>query len=139
MPTIVDCPSCARKLRVPDELLGHQVKCPTCETTFEAAVNGSAAGPRAEPPPLPAPPRESPPPLPKEGPAGRDEERRPCPYCGELIGATATRCRHCNERLDDRDEDDDDDENRWRPVVRRDAEPHRGTLIMVLGIVSIVL
>src|SRR5262245_4690671 len=136
MPTVVDCPSCARKLRVPDELLGHKVKCPTCEITFEAAVNGSTAAPRAAPPPLPS----SPPPAPKETPAERDEERRPCPFCGELIRATATRCRHCNEPLDDRDEDDDEHENRWRrPVVRRDAEPHRGTLIMVLGIISIVL
>ena len=30
MSMIVNCPSCERQLRVPDELQGRQVKCPTC-------------------------------------------------------------------------------------------------------------
>src|SRR5438093_2746105 len=38
MSTIVDCPSCSRKLRVPDELLGKKVKCPTCSGTFDAVA-----------------------------------------------------------------------------------------------------
>jgi predicted Zn finger-like uncharacterized protein len=38
MATIVDCPSCNRKLRVPEELLGKKVKCPTCSGTFDAVA-----------------------------------------------------------------------------------------------------
>src|SRR5207244_11629515 len=35
---IIDCPSCGRKLQVPDELLGKAVKCPTCEHTFQSTA-----------------------------------------------------------------------------------------------------
>jgi predicted Zn finger-like uncharacterized protein len=38
MPTLVNCPSCQRQLRVPDNLLGQLVKCPTCNETFTAAA-----------------------------------------------------------------------------------------------------
>src|SRR5207249_3609680 len=47
MASIIDCPSCSRKLRVPDELLGQTVKCPTCQMVFDAT---------AGPAPLPSPP-----------------------------------------------------------------------------------
>jgi predicted Zn finger-like uncharacterized protein len=43
MPILVSCPSCARQLRVPDDLLGRSVKCPDCGTTFQAAAEGPAA------------------------------------------------------------------------------------------------
>lgn len=43
MPTTLNCPSCSRPLRVPDELLGRQVKCPSCGTTFLATSSGEAA------------------------------------------------------------------------------------------------
>jgi predicted Zn finger-like uncharacterized protein len=36
MPEVIQCPSCDRKVRVPDSLLGKKVKCPTCATTFTA-------------------------------------------------------------------------------------------------------
>ena len=58
-----------------------------------------------------------------------------CPYCSERISADSRRCRFCGEHLDEADEFD----IRRRPGVRRDCEPHRGTLILVLGIVSIVI
>lgn len=29
------------------------------------------------------------------------DETKPCPYCGEDIMATAKKCRHCGEWLDD--------------------------------------
>ena len=35
MPSIVACPSCSRKLRVPEDLLGTRVKCPTCGRQIE--------------------------------------------------------------------------------------------------------
>jgi predicted Zn finger-like uncharacterized protein len=36
MPEQVRCPSCSAALRVPDSLLGRNVKCPKCQTTFIA-------------------------------------------------------------------------------------------------------
>jgi hypothetical protein len=49
MATILSCPSCANPLRVPDELLGQRVRCPTCSETFKtpasaAAGNGDGKG-----------------------------------------------------------------------------------------------
>src|SRR6266567_2368971 len=137
MATIVDCPSCDRKLRVPDELLGEKVKCPTCGGTFDAVLPGSAAP--APPPPAPpapapekgaspveppvedretppAPAEEAPPPEPPpRAPAKRpwrppvsDEDLRPCPYCGERIHKNAARCRYCDEHLDDEKDEDEE-------------------------------
>ncbi|MGT5522908.1 zinc finger domain-containing protein, partial [Escherichia coli] len=42
MAILVNCPSCRRKLRVPDALLGKKVKCPTCQTLFEGVPEPSA-------------------------------------------------------------------------------------------------
>jgi predicted Zn finger-like uncharacterized protein len=198
MSTILDCPSCTRKLRVSEDLLGQRVKCPTCGGTFDAALSnhadGAAPAPTPEsrqpertepiwPPPLPSPESTSPaPPLPPATPppdpqatitvpiklsiddfdnpgrpAGmappapppRDSDssalpRRPgerrtdfrrCPYCDERISADLRRCRYCGEDLDEENEFD----LQHRFGVRRDCEPHRGTLILVLGVVSIVI
>src|SRR5260370_24557582 len=38
MSTIVACPSCSDKLRVPDELQGQMVRCPGCPATFDAVA-----------------------------------------------------------------------------------------------------
>jgi predicted Zn finger-like uncharacterized protein len=61
---IINCPQCQRQLRVPEEMLGRLVKCPTCSTTFTVG-----AGSEALPPELPreagAAPAASPP-LPPE-------------------------------------------------------------------------
>jgi predicted Zn finger-like uncharacterized protein len=122
MSIIVDCPSCSRKLRVPEDLLGTRVKCPTCGGTFDAV-----AAPTEEVPPSPSatevaalPPPESPSePRPDAPPA----EQPPRPDASE--------------------ENEEDDDRPWeRPYhryMRRDSEPHRGGLILTLGIVSIVL
>src|SRR5713101_5732878 len=66
MATIVDCPSCSRKLRVPDELLGKKVKCPTCSGTFDAVAESAPVQPPLREPsrmPRPAPASDNPPPL----------------------------------------------------------------------------
>jgi hypothetical protein len=110
MPLIVTCPDaiCRRQLRVPDDLLGQSVKCPRCGKVFTA---------REEAPPAPRPQPE-------------DEERRP-----------ADRPDPPDDLHDDYEDDYDDDSDRlrrrrrWR---RRDYVPHRGTIILVLGILSLV-
>jgi len=52
MPEIVECPSCGRKLKVPDQLLGKKVRCTDCAGTFTAEAPGAA------PPPPPPPPQQ---------------------------------------------------------------------------------
>jgi hypothetical protein len=92
MPTDVDCPSCAQKLRVPDDLLGKNVKCPACTQMFLATMRGL---------------KESPPPEESDNEEGDEAPRR----------------------------------SKGRSLRRRrgqDYQPHRGTLILVLGILAIV-
>src|SRR5436189_54026 len=56
MAILVHCPSCSRQLRVPDNLLNTQVKCPTCGATFDAtgtpeqAITATAVAPSGEAP-----------------------------------------------------------------------------------------
>jgi hypothetical protein len=73
----------------------------------------------------------------------RDDGKEPCPYCGELIKEGATRCKHCGEDLDEEDDDEDDRPSRRgkskRGSIRRGAAPHRGSMVMTLGIVSVSL
>jgi predicted Zn finger-like uncharacterized protein len=77
MPIITRCPSCDRTLRVPDNLLGAKVRCPSCKTTFTAesaedeppsSVPGKKSSPAttdrpsgaSRRPPVSAPPPEEP-------------------------------------------------------------------------------
>lgn len=67
MPTIVDCQFCNRKLRVPDDLLGRRVKCPTCAQEFTAQASTPAPAPPpgfALPGAAPRGPTPAPPPPP---------------------------------------------------------------------------
>lgn len=59
MPIIVGCPNCAGQLRVADGLIGRKVRCPACNTIFDAAE------PAAPPPPPRDEPAGSTPLLPK--------------------------------------------------------------------------
>src|SRR5262245_21613136 len=49
MPILVRCPSCAGQLRVHDDLIGQQARCPACQTVFDAVAPGEA-----DPAPVPA-------------------------------------------------------------------------------------
>jgi hypothetical protein len=89
---LLRCPSCQRLLRVPNDLAGRPLRCPTCDATFDAAEGLPADTPPAPVVAEPVPQRVIPP------PAGRDDPR----------------------------------------PVRRDLPPHRGVLILVLGILSLV-
>jgi hypothetical protein len=100
-------------LKVPEDLIGRPVKCPGCKETFTAQVGSS---------PSSAPPTEkisTRPRQPTAPPPDEDDEppRRPA-----------------------RRRDDDDDDLDDRPSRRRRAilQPHRGVLIMILGIGSLV-
>src|SRR5262249_3006934 len=96
-----------RKVRVPDDLLGKKVKCPTCGTTFTA---GESAGP----PPVEE--EERPAPAPAHPPAPPDEYEEEHPA---------------------REYEDEDRPRRRRS--RASMQPHRGTMILVMGILSLVV
>src|SRR5262245_54635042 len=150
MPLVVDCPSCQRKLRVPDELLGKRVQCPTCSMTFEAAepaiVPVSVVAPPApapaeqhvqlalddEPPALPAPAPVSPA---RRAPGPGNLEPFQCPRCDNSISPAAVRCRYCGAYLGK--SGDWRDEAAYEYGLRRDCEPHRASLVLTLGILGV--
>src|SRR5262245_5383975 len=121
MPEVTSCPSCARQLRVPDSLLGKAVKCPSCGTNFTAG--GSATVPTHQTPP-PPPPQYQPPPQPRYQPP-------PQPTGGY------------EEPPPQNDEDYEDTPRRSRRRRRRSrgsrGAPHRGGLILALGIIGLVM
>jgi hypothetical protein len=117
MPIQIACPSCEQPLRVPENLFGQLVKCPKCDTTFTATADSSPPSERRE---EPSPPTKSvtsgsaqirQPPSQQQSPEPESFPRPPQP------------------------EDDDFSEPRRS---RRNYQPHRGTLILVLGILSVV-
>jgi hypothetical protein len=99
MPQQISCPSCARTLNVPDELIGRTVRCPGCKTTFTAQAEPPSAPVETEQPPA----------------AGRSSRR-----------AAA-------DEPPRRRADDEDDGPRSR------GAPHKGGLLLGLGITSVVL
>jgi hypothetical protein len=110
MQEVINCPSCQRRLQVPDALIGQDVQCPTCGATFVAALGGRAAAP-AERLPEEKPTID----LPAED-GGRPRRRRP-----------------------EDDYGDYDDDDYYRRRRRRDLAPHRGAIILTLGILSLVI
>jgi predicted Zn finger-like uncharacterized protein len=99
MNQIIHCPSCNRPLRVPDDLLGRPVRCPSCSTEFTAVGNGGAAPPEA---------RDE---------SGAGPAREPPFLAGEHVtdqpGPDATRERPVRDRYA-RDDEQDEDYPRYR-------------------------
>jgi hypothetical protein len=110
-------------LKVPDNLIGKLVKCPTCAKTF------TAQSAEAAPPPEEETPQRS-----NGGGAAREsepeEEGRPRRRIEDDEGEEE-RPRRRRSRADDEDEDED------RPQRGR-VTPHRGAVILVLGILGLV-
>jgi uncharacterized protein YbaR (Trm112 family) len=125
MAELVHCPVCSRALEVSDELRGQELRCPACDTTF---LPGAKPEPSTEPEAAGPPARRR---------VRRDAagEAEPCPNCGAGIPADVLRCPSCQAELEF------EDDRPWADgrVVARDAEPHRGSLVLTLGILSIVL
>jgi hypothetical protein len=109
MPISFQCPGCGKKLKAPDGAAGRTSTCPGCggkvtcpEPVYDAEVvemtplESESADPYGDlaegdaygvVEPLPAA-------------SSSTEGRRPCPMCGEMIVATAAKCRHCGEVFD---------------------------------------
>jgi predicted Zn finger-like uncharacterized protein len=115
MPEFINCPQCERKLRVPDDLLGRSVKCPTCGTTFTAPATAAEAVA-----------------IPSAGPG---EEAPPESYQVEDLRRTGPAHGHDDLAAEEYGEVP----SGLRRRRRADLQPHRGTLILVLGILSIVV
>jgi LSD1 subclass zinc finger protein len=101
MPIQVTCPTCGKLLQAPDSTAGKRVRCPSCQTIvdvpgglLEAEAVGPPGGFQDYSPPAPV----GRPHIPAEAEAG--DERRPCPMCGEMIPARASKCRFCGEVFD---------------------------------------
>ena len=128
MPMVIRCEHCKAPLKLPDEYVGKEVRCPNCQKEFVARQDLEAPPPRPASPPR-EPERQDP------DPDVRRDEERP-----------SRRRRDDDEyRRDDdlprrrRDYDDDDRPRRGRSYdERRYMEAHRGGLILTLGILSIV-
>ena len=97
----IQCSNCGAKLKAPDEAAGKTTKCPKCgssvsivEPVYDAEPL-SDAGPPADVYGLDDP---APALAPKES---GTEPRKPCPMCGEMIVASAAKCRFCGEVFDE--------------------------------------
>jgi hypothetical protein len=110
MAEVTQCPECQRKLNVPEAQVGQTVECPVCQTHFTASV--------LAPPRPPAPPIVLREPPPRSDDRGRDSERRP--YERRLF----------DERGLGRHGD---------PDPFREVRPHRGGVILVLGLAGLLL
>jgi predicted Zn finger-like uncharacterized protein len=149
MAVVIQCPSCQRRVSVPDTLLGKRVKCPKCKESFTASETGiqpekpkkATASPVAAPPKLPPKP-------PKEEVV--DDEPLIEPEADEdAAPAKPRRRRRVDEDEDDDDDDrgrtkrrrrrDDDEDNDFEERLRRRPAPHRGGLVLTLGIVTLVV
>jgi hypothetical protein len=88
-----DCPTCGKKLRAPEAAAGKKGKCPGCQNTFqvpEPVYEAEEAGPPV------VEIDESPPEIDEA-----QDDRRPCPMCGEMIKTNAVKCRYCGEIFDE--------------------------------------
>jgi hypothetical protein len=132
MSTFVDCPSCGRSLRVTDDLTGGRLRCPACDNSFEPTPaasekdNGEASPDEAAAKPTPGTPWSV-------TPSARPVPAPPPP--SEVALGPAD---EANEP------EGDEDARPWEEPyheaeVRRDCEPHRGNVVLILGIVSLVI
>jgi hypothetical protein len=112
------------------------------DSATDVAQDTREAAPGSPAPPAPSGQRITERPV----PAGSQEEERlgPCPFCGKPIRNDAATCRYCRADIPGRQPapEEEEDERPWeqrRPSaqVRRDCEPHRASLVLTLGIMSI--
>jgi hypothetical protein len=123
---------CDAPLRLPEEFIGKDVRCPSCQKAFTARLPATASAPtsRSEPDdepdeeqPSSRKPRDDDDRVARRRPREDDEEERPS-----------------RRRSRDDDEDDEDYPRSRRPRSRRRSYPKgdRSGVILALGIISVV-
>jgi predicted RNA-binding Zn-ribbon protein involved in translation (DUF1610 family) len=111
MPISFSCPRCGKKLKAPDDAVGKTSRCPGCGTSVtcpEPVYDAELvdAPPGGEDPYTVLEPEQpyalvgSEPGIAPRTEGSPGEARRPCPMCGEMIVATAAKCRFCGEIFD---------------------------------------
>jgi hypothetical protein len=112
MSTTVGCPTCNLAMRLPEELLGQEARCPGCGCVFKPVARTPIPAGDLERSPAPSTAIMAPGPVgpapPQAPPPEPEEEERPW-------------------------------ERTQRRRTRRDSEPHRGPLVLVLGIFGLVV
>jgi len=72
-----DCPECASPLEVDEAGAGKSVACPQCSKKIQIPSGAPVSAPQSVP----------------------VQQYKPCKFCGEQIMATAIKCKHCGEFL----------------------------------------
>ncbi len=128
MTTVVACPTCQQNLQVPDEQLGQAVRGPGCAQVFTPA---NTAVRSAVPPPLPGevPVWERPPEEDLARPLDEDE-------VAEVEGEAGERRKRKKARR--RDASESGYYGELQRKQRKMQSPHRGVLVLTLGILSIL-
>jgi len=106
----VQCPSCSKVIKAPDEKAGTVVACPNCGGRMQLPAAAAPAAPAAE--------------------AGDGRETRRCPYCGETVLAVARKCKHCHSILLGTGP-------RFKGRARKRRSSGEGTTALVMGIIAI--
>jgi predicted RNA-binding Zn-ribbon protein involved in translation (DUF1610 family) len=117
------CSQCGKKLKAPDSAAGRSSSCPGCGGTVtcpEPEDDGEVVEMQLTPvkpkgfDPFAEVDDGKPYGVSAGGPASEagGENRRPCPMCGEMIVATAAKCRFCGEVFD--------------PTIKRVGKPKSG-------------
>ncbi|HEV3117172.1 MAG TPA: hypothetical protein VGY58_08980 [Gemmataceae bacterium] len=133
MPAVIDCPSCNRKLNLPDDLLGREVRCPGCNFTFTVTPASETTVPPLRPVLVREEAPPSRPPAPARLGAGRIGDE-PCPMCGRPVPDDAIRCAYCGAYMDEGAAEPSGDPRR---DISRSYEPDRSALILALGLISL--
>jgi hypothetical protein len=98
---VLRCEHCEERIRVPASYAGRKGKCPGCKGTIRIPGEPRARAPRAA--------------RSRGGRGGvaeptRDRDVIECPMCSEVLRASALKCRHCEEWLDEDSRDEDEEE-----------------------------
>ena len=140
---LLTCPSCGCSVQTADALLGRRVRCSACKHCFLATAERIAPPQRRETPGssserLRDPARRLAVPRDEEEDFDSGEGGPFCPGCGRRIGWRDLSCPFCGEELEAEDEAR---AARRQAIdrIRRDLEPHRGSLILSLGNVSMIV
>jgi LSD1 subclass zinc finger protein len=147
MPITITCSACQKKLQAPDSAVGKKVRCPACqavvvvpkpeEPTQSDAATAISEAPQASPPKTSDPKTavSETPQADKKKAAWDDRDKNEFDFNDDEDEEDRKR-RRKKRRREEEDLDDLDDLDDDRPIRRR--ESHRGSLILTLGIVSML-